>query len=430
MTQPARQPLSPLHLGSADDHLASHRRSVVRLSAALYLAGALIAALVTYLPLFRDAVALLPATILIAMGGVAAPAVYLFPWQRFPTNLFLVVGTIASFHIATFLWSTGGAQSPFWPFVVFVVLASTAYFHDRWPLVVLTLLAIAVVASPLLYDRPVPDLFIAEVIARAAIIAFSFAVGRWLFRSMDSSVMLAAQLQRDQELTARRRQFISVVTHELRGPLTIATGYAELAARRSDLNPDTHALLAAQQDGLNRMAALLSDLEESNRIEAGLKLNLGEADAATLVAEAAQRARLVAAGRPIRMGLPPGLPHLHCDSRRIAQVLDNLVANALRYSPTDRAVEIECQAREGSLEFVVRDQGVGIPQAAQARLFTPFYRADRPAIQKISGTGLGLSICKNLVEAHQGRIWVESQDGKGAAFHFTLPLDGPPLPAS
>lgn len=425
--QSANQPLARPQSGTPLDHLASHRRAVIRLSAALYLAGALIAALVSYLPLFRGAVEFVPATVLIVLGGVAAPAVYLFPWHRYPTNLFLVVGMIASAHIAIFLWSTGGTQSPFWPFVVFVVLAATAYYRDRWPLVVLTLLAIAVVASPLLYARPVPDVFIAEVIARAAIIAFSFAVGRWLFRSMDSSVMLAAELQRDHELTERRRQFISVVTHELRGPLTIATGYAELAARRSDLSPEARALLAAQHDGLDRMAALVSDLEESNRIEAGLALNLEEADVATLVGQAAERARLVASGRAIRAGVPAGLPRLRCDPRRVTQVLDNLLANALRYSPAERPVDIECQLRDGSVEFVVRDQGVGIPQEAQPRLFTPFYRADRPAIQKISGTGLGLSICKNLVDAHQGRIWVESQDGKGAAFHFTLPLNGPPL---
>lgn len=200
--------------GPRPTSMAPYRRAVVKLSAFLYLAASLVATVVILLPPVRAQSHFGIALALTALGVFAAFTVNAFPWHRFHPNWFITIGIIASVHVAVFMWSTGGSASPFWPFVVFIVLSSTAYYSDRWPVLLLTCLSIWALASPLLYERPISAAFLAELIVQLTVVAISFAIGRWLFRGLERNVMAAVRLEEERQLVDQRRQFVSVVTHE------------------------------------------------------------------------------------------------------------------------------------------------------------------------------------------------------------------------
>lgn len=409
--------------------LALHRRAIVRLSALLYLIGAAIAGGVILLPSMRDVVQPAPAAGLIALAVLSAPAVYLFPWHKFNPNWFIVIGCLASAHVTLFMWATGGAQSPFWPLVIFILLVSTAYYSDTWPLVLLTVLAFILILSPLTYDPAIPDSFFAHAAVQSLVVASSFFIGRLIFRNLDRSVLQVARLENERELVQERQQLLNVVTHELKNPLTIVTVYGELLEQQTDLTSSSRTMVRGMREGWERMRSLIADLEEFNGLQAALTLERKETDLRALVEHEAAQLAPMDGKHEVRVEAPVALPHVQVDQRRIVQVVDNLLTNAIRYSPRGGRVVISLRPADGGVEVAVADQGVGIPREAQGRLFTPFYRAKREDIEGIRGTGLGLAICKTIVEAHGGRIWVESEQGKGATFRFTVPT-APPERAS
>ena len=122
------------------------------------------------------------------------------------------------------------------------------------------------------------------------------------------------------------------------------------------------------------------------------------------------------------MNLPQRIPDIAADRRRLAEVLQNLLDNAMQYTPAGGQVMVSASANGSEVIFTVSDTGIGIPRADQSRIFERFYRVDVARSREVGGTGLGLSIAKHLVEVHGGRIWVESEVGQGSKFHFTVPI--------
>jgi two-component system phosphate regulon sensor histidine kinase PhoR len=137
-----------------------------------------------------------------------------------------------------------------------------------------------------------------------------------------------------------------------------------------------------------------------------------------------ETARLRAAEKDIRLSaeLPAGLPEVAGDHRRLAEVLQNLLDNALQYTPPGGSIVVRAKVGEREVVLTVADTGIGIPEAEQARIFERFYRVDAARSREVGGTGLGLAIAKHLVEAHGGRLWVESEVGRGSQFHFSVPV--------
>ena len=127
----------------------------------------------------------------------------------------------------------------------------------------------------------------------------------------------------------------------------------------------------------------------------------------------------------LSFNLPPKLPDIAGDRRRLTEVLENLLHNAIQYTPEGGGILVTVSPGEAEVVFTVSDTGIGIPKADQSRIFERFYRADVARSREVGGTGLGLSIAKHLVEAHGGRIWVESEVGHGSQFHFTVPIFDP-----
>jgi len=164
--------------------------------------------------------------------------------------------------------------------------------------------------------------------------------------------------------------------------------------------------------------------ERQRQIEAGeLKLEFQPVSARQLVESCAETVGMKAAAKQLALNLvvPAGLPAMRGDANRLQQVLQNLLDNAVQYTPSGGRIEVSAAGAGGQIVITVADTGIGIPQAEQSRIFERFYRVDAARSREAGGTGLGLSIARHIVEAHGGRIWVESAVGEGSRFHFSIP---------
>ncbi len=286
---------------------------------------------------------------------------------------------------------------------------------------------LAALALSLLFSRSV----VAPVLAMSRS-AQRIAEGRYdervQTRGEDELAQLASRFnqmaEKLQQIEAMRRQLIGDVSHELRTPLTAIKGSLEgLMDGILPANEETFQQLHAEADRLNR---LVDDLQELSRVEArAYPLDIRPLEVASLVQTVTKRLAPQAESKRITLDLelPPHLPPLLADEDRAIQILTNLIANALQYTPPGGRVTISAKALGGEVQMSVRDTGIGIPAEHLPHLFDRFYRVDKSrSRQNGGGSGIGLTIARALVEAHGGRIWVESEgEGKGSRFTFTLP---------
>jgi signal transduction histidine kinase len=237
---------------------------------------------------------------------------------------------------------------------------------------------------------------------------------------------LSDQNRRLMELDRLKDEFLSLVSHELRTPLTSIRGYLDLVLdeEAGELNPEQRRFLKAVERNSGRLLRLVGDLLFVAQADAGrLTLERGKVDLAALAADCVEAARPVADQRSIDLQLAAvPVPALVGDRGRLAQVLDNLVSNALKFTPEGGRVEVRTSTTDDCVYLEVEDSGMGVPAAEQPRLFERFFRAASATEQAIPGTGLGLAIVKAIVEAHAGRIEVVSAPGKGTTFRIELPL--------
>lgn len=231
---------------------------------------------------------------------------------------------------------------------------------------------------------------------------------------------MASQLE---QVETMRRQLIGDVTHELRTPLTSIKGYMEgLVDGVLPANPETFNQIHHEADRLSR---LVDDLQELSRVEAkAYSLDVRSVSVSSLVQTTLKRLSPQATTKRItlRSSLPADLEPVLADEDRITQVLVNLVANAVQYTPEDGEVIISALPHGNEIHVSVTDTGIGIPHEHLANLFTRFYRVDKSRSRNAGGgSGIGLTIARHIVEAHGGKIWVQSAgDGKGSTFSFSL----------
>ncbi len=226
----------------------------------------------------------------------------------------------------------------------------------------------------------------------------------------------------DAELSRAKDEMVSMVSHELRTPLASIVGFAELLATREVTREQRREYLAVMLQEGRRLTSLVNDFLDLRRLEGGhLTLRFAAADITALITRAVELFS-DPRGTPIETHLPDDLPLVRVDSDSIFRVVTNLLSNARKYSPLGGLVEVGARVAEGKVEVYVQDKGLGIPASALTQLFGKFYRVDAPDRDTIKGTGLGLAICKNIVEAHGGKIGARSEGlGKGARFYFTVP---------
>ncbi len=229
-----------------------------------------------------------------------------------------------------------------------------------------------------------------------------------------------------QSANLAKSQFITIVSHEMKTPMTSIRGYADLVRRGmvGPVNDQQAEFLDIVLDNVDRMAALVSDLTDISRIETGrLKVNLAEVALPPYIQEVVTslRPQIDARQQTIDLALPANLPTLHTDPARLVQILTNLASNAVKYTPPGGRIEVAAGVHDGYLRVQVSDSGIGLSAEDQAKLFTQFFRSDNPVVREQAGWGLGLSVTRSLVELLGGKIGVESRLGQGSMFWFTLP---------
>jgi len=232
-----------------------------------------------------------------------------------------------------------------------------------------------------------------------------------------------------QDITERKKseklkdEFIGMISHELKTPMTVVIGALSTAVMpgvpekvKADLFRDAvnHAdILASIVDNLLELSR-----QQSNRLE----LRKKSTDIGLVACNVIDRFKKKSAIHELKCNFPEGLPRVMADPMRIERILYNLVENAVKYSPAGGEVKVFASVQEDFLKIGVADQGIGISAENLSRLFQPFERLGFDVKGAIQGTGLGLRVCRILAEAHGGKIWVESEPGKGSTFYFTLPL--------
>lgn len=229
-----------------------------------------------------------------------------------------------------------------------------------------------------------------------------------------------------------KSDFLANMSHELRTPLNVIIGFTELILDKQlgDITPSQEEYLADVVQSAGHLLSLINDILDLTKVEAGrLELQLSEVPLPEILA----RSLLILKEKALKHGIKlssqiDGVPErIVVDERKIKQVLYNLLANAVKFTPDGGAVSLRAEAVDGLVRITVQDSGIGIKQEDLVRIFEAFEQADGSLSRQYQGTGLGLSLTKSLVELHGGRVWAESEgEGRGAAFHFEIPIE-PPL---
>jgi len=249
-------------------------------------------------------------------------------------------------------------------------------------------------------------------------------------KSADGLLIVLHDITRLKELESVRRQFVANVSHEFRTPLSIIHGYLETMEQKGTSREMMRKSISVMRRHCDRLNLLLDDLLTISRIEEkGVDLEMEPASLGVILTNVVEQMEREIEGRGVNLTLSmaPDLPLVKVDIYRIEQAFSNLLANALRHGRTQGGViEICVLVRE--LELIVKfiDNGPGIPLQDQEHIFERFYRVGGDRARHTGGTGLGLSIVKNVIQAHRGRIEVESKTGAGSTFTIFLPLETDP----
>ena len=263
----------------------------------------------------------------------------------------------------------------------------------------------------------------------AMLLVGSFAFARIAAGSLRQRKMLAAK-SRDVEAANRHKsEFLANMSHELRTPLNAIIGFSEVLSQRmfGEINPKQGEYLGDIQASGQHLLALINDILDLSKVEAGkMELQLSRFSLADALQAVVMMVRERAAGRGIALStdIDPEIGLVEADERKVKQVVLNLLTNAVKFTPAGGQVQLRATRDGDGVAVAIIDTGVGIAPADQARVFEEFAQARGGASGEQEGTGLGLTLSRKFVELHGGKIWVESELGKGSTFTFTLPIAG------
>ena len=247
-----------------------------------------------------------------------------------------------------------------------------------------------------------------------------------------SRAELEGELGAARQADRMKSVLLSTVCHELRTPLTTIKGFTNVLMDYGDRleQPEKREFLAGIDEASDRLGSMIDNLLAFSSLDAGmLPMRPTPTRVDEVVGLAVAQLGFRARGRPITLIVPPKLPMAMVDADGLSQVLDNLLVNALKYTPAEAGIRVECSeaAHDGNsaLRICVQDEGPGITEDQLEGIFQPFNQLDHRAARQVGGVGLGLAICRRIVEAHGGQIWAESTPGRGATFIVTLPVAKP-----
>jgi two-component system CheB/CheR fusion protein len=239
---------------------------------------------------------------------------------------------------------------------------------------------------------------------------------------MIGTVVDATESKRDE---IRKNDFIAMASHELKTPLTSLKAYIQLlAAKMADSSdPFTNNALLRAGNQVNKMTALVHSFLDLSKLEPGkIQLKRQNFEITKLIEETIAESRVITNTHNILFEPFEGI-NIDADREKIGQVISNLINNAIKYSPKSSTITLCCEPLDGYIRIAVTDQGIGIKLKDQEKIFQRFYRVDDKEMQSVSGFGIGLYLSSEIIQRHKGKIWVNSKEGKGSTFYFTLPLN-------
>jgi two-component system, OmpR family, phosphate regulon sensor histidine kinase PhoR len=245
---------------------------------------------------------------------------------------------------------------------------------------------------------------------------------------VETAILNRRLSQTAEQLAALNRlkdEFVSTVSHEFKTPLTTISGFLSvlLDGDAGPVNPQQMKFLNIAMTAAKRLSGLVSDLLDLSRLEGGAKMDIRPLDFGRMAASSVENHQPAAAegGKTLSCEAPVLLPQALGDERWLALVLDNLISNALKFTPPGGRVRVRLQDKGEFLMASVSDNGIGIPPEDREKVFERFHRASNRSEVNAPGTGLGLAIAKDVVDKHAGKIWLESELGKGTTVHFVVP---------
>lgn len=236
-----------------------------------------------------------------------------------------------------------------------------------------------------------------------------------------------SRIRRDYE--AEASEIVAILTHDLRKPMTSIVGYGKmlLSMGAGSLSDTQRHFLETINRNVNRLNRNLSAVQDMTRIDRGrIKLALGPQSLAKAAVLALHELRALAEERnhQVTLDIPDDLPHVRADAERLAQVLHILLDNALKYTPPGGHIQLRAQPTDGRVQIDVKDDGIGIPEVEQVKLFSKFFRGEAEIVNEHAGLGLNLYIARGLVQLQGGELRLESTPSKGSTFSFSLPTGG------
>ncbi len=238
------------------------------------------------------------------------------------------------------------------------------------------------------------------------------------------ALTLNAMLDRLERGVEEKHRLIADASHELRTPLAAMRAELDVSLMDDDLSPPTREVLESTREEVDRMSRIVANLLTLARVDEGrLELLKTRVDLGAAIEEAVRPLQPLAAAKQLRLEVNGARCEADADPQRLNQALTNFIENAIKFSEPGGEVCISAWERNGEVGVTVKDTGPGIPPDARAHVFDRFYRADPARSRAGGGSGLGLSICREVADAHGGRVWVESQEGEGSSFSLALPAD-------
>ena len=236
-----------------------------------------------------------------------------------------------------------------------------------------------------------------------------------------ASVIDITERKQDEQ---RKNTFISMVSHELKTPLTSAISYVQVARQKVLKQGDqvTADMMERAGKQLAKMTRIINGFLNISRLESGkIHIDLQHFDLASLIRDIEEETLLSVSTHQVIFA--PVLPcPVFADREKIGHVLENLISNAVKYSPAGSVIRVACIAQDGVAQVSVTDQGIGISDQDVPQVFDPYYRVEKGPVKHTSGFGIGLYLCKEIIQRHEGRIWLESEINKGSTFYFSLNL--------
>ena len=375
-----------------------------------------------------------------ALLGPSVAAVVFVPWHRLPAYA-TSVPPIAYFLVVALLVQTaGGGPSGYVPLVLLPIFW-LALYGTRSELAIAMVAAFSMFVAPLvfLHDRAYSQAELREALLWMAISLVVGFTAQGLVRKVREHAAETERRRRElveaqREADRLKDEFFALVSHELRTPLTSIIGYLELLREDTEGKLDEEATehLDIMERNADRLLRLVADILLVAQVQAGtFTVHTAEGDVSTVVAQAVEAAAPAAEAKGIALNLHSDpVPTIELDRDRLAQLLDNLISNALKVTPAGERIDVRSSASDGEILIEVENTGSYLSPEEREQLFDRFFRTSGAVAQAIGGVGLGLAICKAIAEAHGGRISSRSEEGVATAFVVRLPAPDSRRPVS